>query len=156
MTVGNRRAKRGSGIRVEAVKQTWLRAASITILAFIFSSSSADVSLRLSSVSPGWEKLESYGRDAGLHDPAVDLAESYARQLGRFCSLPEVFLRESSNSILSAKLFYEAYLPHGSREEVLLESADQRVSIVHMGLGSGVLTVMVVVDRTGTVLILCG
>lgn len=155
MTVSDR-TEQGTASRICAVKHGWLRVGAIIMLAFLFSSASADVSLRLSSVFPGWEKLDSYGRDAGLHDSAVDLAESYARQLGRYCSLPEVFLRESSNSILSAKLFYEAYLPYGSREEVLLESTEQRVSIVHRNLGSSVFAVMVVVDRTGTVLILCG
>ncbi len=58
----------------------------IIMLAFSCSSVSADVSLRLSSVFLGWERLDSYGRDACLHDSTVDLAESYARRLGRYCS----------------------------------------------------------------------
>lgn len=116
----------------------------------------ADTSLRLGATFPGWDKLRSTGAEGRLEEMVVDLARGYARQIGRYCSLPEVFLRERSTSWRSALLYYESYLPYGAREEVLLESRTQRVSIVRPNFGSDAMVVLVVLDDLGVAMAVCG
>ncbi|HZW99031.1 MAG TPA: hypothetical protein VFF10_03150 [Trueperaceae bacterium] len=125
------------------------------LVAAIGSVAFADTSLRLGATFPGWDKLSSSGADGRVAEALIDLARGYARQLGRFCSLPEAFLRERSSSLLSALVFYEGYLPYGSREEVLLDSFDQRVSIVRLPLRREVLVVLVDVDDLGVAMVVC-
>lgn len=112
----------------------------------------ADTSLRLGAVFPGWDKLGS----GAIYDSGVNLGRGYARQLGGFCSLPEVFLRTQSSSIVTAEVFFESYLPFGSDEQVLLRDASQRVSVVSLRFGQDVLTAMFEVRGTGVGLVVCG
>lgn len=116
----------------------------------------ADTSLRLGTTFPGWDKLGSTGVEGRIEESVADLAGDYARQLGRFCSLPEVFLRENSSSVLTAMVFYETYLPYGSREEVLLDTYDQRVSVVHREYGGDALVVLIELDGLGVAMAVCG
>jgi len=132
------------------------RVLAIVVLAAIAGMGFADVSLRLGVVFPGWEKLGSREVEGQIEESVTELAKDYARQLGRFCSLPEVLLREASSSILTALIFYEGYLPFGAREEVLLDSFDQRVSVVHMNTGGDALVVMVDLDDMGVAMAVCG
>lgn len=123
---------------------------SMALVFAVVTPASADVSLTLGSVLPGWDKA-----DAGpLHDSAGTLARSYAQQLGRTCFRPEVFVRDNTSSLVIAKVFYEPYLPYGSNEQVLLDDVKQRVSIVTPQVGAGTLTVMVALDHA-VVLIVC-
>ena len=115
----------------------------------------ADYSLRLGADFPGWTELRRTGADGQVHESMTDLARRYALQLGRFCSLPEVFLRDSSSSILTALVFYEGFLPYGSSERVLLDSVDQRVSIVTSSYGSETLVLLVRLDRLGVAMAAC-
>jgi len=116
----------------------------------------ADFSLRLGTVFPGWDKLDRSGPERQLSESMTDLASDYARQLGRFCSLPEAFLRDGSSSVLSAVVFYETYLPYGATERVLLDTVEQRVSVVRTGTGSEVLVLLVRLDRLGVGMVACG
>lgn len=128
------------------------------VLAVVLATSTAafaDVSLRLGTVFPGWDELGNSGADRQLSATMTDLASGYARQLGRFCSLPETFLRESSSSILTALVFYEGFLPHGSSERVLLDTFDQRVSIVTSRTGTENLVLLVKLDRLGVGMVVC-
>jgi len=115
----------------------------------------ADYSLRLGAVFPGWTELRRTGADGQVHESMTDLARRYALRLGRFCSLPEVFLRDSSSSILTALVFYEGFLPYGSSERVLLDSVEQRVSIVTSSYGSETLVVLARLDRLGVAMAAC-
>lgn len=96
------------------------------------------------------------GVNGRLDDSMTDLASRYARQLGRYCSLPEAFLREASSSIITALPFYEGFLPYGSTERVLLDTFDQRVSIVRLGTGAEALVLLVRLDRQGVGMVVCG
>jgi hypothetical protein len=111
----------------------------------------AGVSIKLGAVFPGWDVL----RSGSLHAAATDLARDYSRQISHVCFSPEVFLRESSTSLITARIFYDGYLPVGASEHVLLDDFDQRVTLVSgRTVLSDVLSIMVV-TRSGVVLILC-
>lgn len=140
------------GNRWKAGVRTTALAGLLTALSFGF----ADTSLRLGATFPGWDKLGSTGAEGRLEEMVVDLARGYARQIGSYCSLPEVFLREGSTSWRSALLFYETYLPYGAREEVLLESRTQRVSIVRRSYGGDAMVVLVEIDDLGVAMAVCG
>lgn len=138
------------------VKESILRLTFSILALTTLCSAFADTSLRLGATFPGWDKLSSFGVEGQVEESMADLATDYARQLGRFCSLPEVFLRENSSSILTALIHYETYLPFNSEEEVLLDSFDQRVSIVHKSFGGDALVVMVDLDELGIAMAVCG
>lgn len=128
-----------------------IRVAVVALILLLASVAFADSSLKLGAVFPGWDRV----RSGGLYDAAVDMARDYGRQVGHFCSLPEVFFRDRATSILTAELFYESYLPFGSSEVMLLESRDQRVAMIRRSTSpSDVLSVMVAL-RSGVVLVLC-
>ncbi len=138
------------------VKESILRLTFTILVLTTVGAAFADTSLRLGATFPGWDKLSSFGVEGQVEESMADLASDYARQLGRFCSLPEVFLRENSSSILTALIHYETYLPFNSEEEVLLDSFDQRVSIVHKSFGGDALVVMVDLDDLGIAMAVCG
>ena len=132
------------------------RVSAAILLATLLGTSFADTSLRLGATFPGWDKLSTYGVEGELAEAVADLASDYARPLGRFCSLPEVFRRAGSSSVLTALGFYEGYLPYGSREEVLLDTYDQRVSVVHTSYGGEALVLLIDLDDLGVAMAVCG
>ncbi len=111
----------------------------------------ADMSLKLGTSFPGWDKLPTRG---SLYNSAEDLIKSYARQVGHSCYSPELFVRDRSISISTALIFYEGYLPYGSRESVLLDNYDQRVSMVRRSYGSDALVVLIK-GNDGIYMIIC-
>lgn len=133
----------------------WLTVCAFAILLATSNAAFADVSLNLGTVFPGWDKLGRTGAEGQISDSITDLASGYARQLGRFCSLPEAFLRESSSSIITALVFYESFLPYDSSERVLLDTFDQRVSIVTLRPRSEALVLLVRLDRLGVGMVVC-
>lgn len=127
------------------------RFAVIVLVLAIVSSASASTSLKLGATLPGWDRV----RSGPAFDAATDLARGYGRQIGHVCTLPEVFIRGSSTSIITALVFYQSFLPHGASERVLLDGIDQRVAMISSRtLVSGVLSVMAA-TRSGVVLVLC-
>ena len=124
----------------------------ILLLALAFlSSANAGTSIKLGTTFPGWDRV----RSGPTFDAATDLARGYARQIGHVCTMPEVFVRERSTSIITALVFYQGFLPYGASERVLLDSIDQRVAMISSRtLVFGVLSVMVS-TRSGVVLVLC-
>ena len=123
----------------------------IALLLSLAASTLAGTSLKLSTTLPGWDRE----RSGPTFDAATDLARGYARQLGRVCSMPEVFVRDQSSSIRTALLFYENYLPYGAIERVLLDGATQRVALIASRmLITDVMSVMLA-TRSGVVLVLC-
>lgn len=123
----------------------------ITTLFLLLSWSFAGTSLKLGATFPGWDKEPTYG---SVYNSAESLIKGYARQIGHSCFTPEVFYRSGTSSLITAVIFYEPYLPYGSNERVLLDSYDQRVSLVSPRFGSDVLVVLAPVS-SGTFLILC-
>lgn len=142
-------------MRRTTVAKLMRRVAAAALLAMLLSPALAGTSLNLGATFPGWDELSSYGPEARVADAVADLASDYARQLGRFCSLPEVFLRDGSSSVLTALVFYQGYLPYGSREEVLLDSFDQRVSVVHKSFGGDALVLLIDLDDLGVAMAVC-
>ncbi len=127
------------------------RFAVIVLVLALFSSALAGTSIKLGATFPGWDRV----RSGPTFDAATDLARGYARQIGHVCTMPEVFVRERSTSIITALVFYQSFLPHGATERVLLDGIDQRVALISSRtLLSGVLSVMAS-TRSGVVLVLC-
>lgn len=123
----------------------------VALVLVLFSSAMAGTSIKLGATFPGWDRV----RSGPTFDAATDLARGYARQIGHVCTMPEVFVRERSTSIITALVFYQTYLPHGASERVLLDGIDQRVALISSRtLFSDVLSVMVS-TRSGVVLVLC-
>jgi len=81
---------------------------------------------KLGAVFGRWVRI----RRGTLEQSASDLAPDDAGQLSHSCISPEVFRREGNGSIVRALVFYEPLSPAGASEDVLLESVDQRVSLV--------------------------
>ena len=128
------------------------RVAALVFVLVLAAVAFAGTSVKLGAVFPGWDRL----RTGNLHDDAAALARDYGRQIGHVCTFPEVFLRDRSSTIRAAELFYESYLPFGSRETMLLETSSQRVSLVVRSTSRiEVLSVMVVLRSAGVVLVLC-
>ena len=120
-------------------------------LLLLASTALAGTSLKLGAVFPGWDQI----RSGGLYDSASDIARSYSRQVAHVCIRPEVFIREQSMSIMSAKLFYEPFLPFNSSERVLHEDREVRVAMISSRTRvSDVMSIMIA-TRSGVVLILC-
>lgn len=133
-------------------RQRVARVALFLFVSLVGATAFADTSLRLSTSLPGWDKV----RSGPIEQSVENLARDYARQLGQFCSLPEVFVRSRSSSIISAESSFTTHLPFNSREEVLLRSSSQRVSVVYPPFGSNALAVMVVIEGSGVALGICG
>ena len=128
-----------------------IRSLALVLLLSSVAGASAATSLKLGAVFPGWDQV----RSGPTYDAAGSLARDYARQIGHFCGMPEVFVRERTTSIVTALVFYEGFLPFGASERMLLNSVDQRVTLVSSRtLMADVLSVMVA-TRSGVVLVLC-
>ena len=123
----------------------------VALFLVLFSSAMAGTSIKLGATFPGWDRV----RSGPTFDAATDLARGYGRQIGHVCTMPEVFVRERSTSIITALVYYQTYLPHGASERVLLDGIDQRVALISSRtMFSDVLSVMVS-TRSGVVLVLC-
>jgi hypothetical protein len=123
----------------------------VALVLVLFSSAMAGTSIKLGATFPGWDRV----RSGTTFDAATDLTRGYARQIGHICTMPEVFVRERSTSIITALVFYQTYLPYGASERVLLDGIDQRVALISSRtMFSDVLSVMVS-TRSGVVLVLC-
>ncbi len=128
-----------------------MRVLALVTLLLACSVALAGTSIKLGAVFPGWDQV----RSGSLYNSASDVARDYSRQIAHVCIRPEVFVRDRSTTIMSAKLYYEMYLPFGSNERVLLENRDVRVAMISTRTSfSDVLSVMVP-TRSGVVLILC-
>lgn len=121
------------------------------LLLSLTASALAGTSIKLGATFPGWDRE----RSGPTFDAATDLARGYGRQVGHLCTMPEVFVRERSTSIITALVFYETYLPYGATERVLLDSVTQRVALISSRmLMTDVMSVMIA-TRSGVVLVLC-
>ena len=136
--------------RPSRAQRIWISIAIVATFAFA-GTAVAGTSLVLGATFPGWDRI----RTGGLEEAASDLEKDYAREVGHSCSRTEVLLRGQSGSIITGLVFYEGFLPFGSNEQVLLNTADQRVAIITKSNSfSDVLSVMVRIDG-GIVLVLC-
>ena len=128
-----------------------MRVLALVTLLLACSVALAGTSIKLGAVFPGWDQV----RSGSLYNSASDVARDYSRQIAHVCIRPEVFVRDRSTTIMSAKLYYEMYLPFGSNERVLLENRDVRVAMISTRTSfSDVLSVLVA-THSGVVLILC-
>lgn len=89
-----------------------------------FPSALAGFSLRLGVPLLGWERLFT----GSVFESGLALGRAQAARQGSLCAMPEVFLRESSETIASALLFLP--VPAGFLEEPLIDTASLRVSRV--------------------------
>jgi len=128
-----------------------LRLVLVLMIVTAAATASAGTSIKLGAVFPGWDQV----RTGGLYDSASDIARSYSRQIAHVCVRPEVFVRDRATSIMSAKLFYESYLPIGSSERVLLENREVRVAMISTRTSFSDIMSVMLATRSGVVLILC-
>jgi hypothetical protein len=123
----------------------------VTLALALATSAFAASSLKLGTSFPGWERV----RSGVTFDTAMGVARRYAGQIGRFCTMPEVFVRTQAPSIPTAVFHYRGYLPYGATERVLRDAFDHRVALISSrALPSGVLSVMAT-TRSGVALVLC-
>ena len=120
-------------------------------LVILASTAMAGTSLNLGAVFPGWDQI----RSGALYDSAAGVARSYSRQVAHVCARPEVFVRERSTSIMSAKIFYESYLPFNSSERVLLENREVRVAMISSRTRVRDVMSIMIATPSGVVLVLC-
>ena len=111
----------------------------------------AGTSVKLGATFPGWDQI----RSGPTHGAASDLARGYARQIGHVCTMPEVFIRERSTSVITALVFYQSFLPYGASERVLLDGIDQRVALISLRSRASDVLSVIVATRSGVVLVLC-
>lgn len=112
---------------------------------------SAAASLKLDAVLPDWNEL----RSGTLHRTASRLVEDYSAQVRHFCVQPEVFLLPSATSIQGGRDAYEPRLPATSRQRVLVDAADQRVTMVTTPVSGREVMAVLALTSSGVVLILC-
>lgn len=111
----------------------------------------AAASLKLGAVLPAWSEV----RAGTLHSAATRLVEDYSAQVRHFCVIPEVFLLPSATSIQGARDAYEVFLPNASRQRLLVDASDQRVTMVVMPASSQEVMAVLALTGSGVLLILC-
>ena len=122
-----------------------------TTLIHLLCVAAAAASLKLGAVLPDWSEL----RSGNLHHAASQLVGDYSAQVRHFCVQPEVFLLGSATSIQVAQAAYESHLPSRSKQRVLVDSIDQRVTMVSAApSGQEVMAILARTD-SGVLLILC-
>lgn len=122
----------------------------VTTLLCSLGQATAAASLKLGAVLPDWSEVHG----GNLHGAASRLVSDYSAQLRHFCVQPEVFLLASAGSIQGARSAYDAQLPAASRQRVLVDTTDQRVTMIITPSGQEVMAILAVTS-SGVVLIVC-
>jgi hypothetical protein len=124
------------------------------LLAFIILSVAhvwAAASLKLGAVLPDWSEV----RHGTVHSAATRLVEDYSAQVRHFCVIPEVFLLPSATSIEGGRDAYERFLPTASRQRLLVDASDQRVTMVVIPASGLEVMSVLALTGSGVLLILC-
>jgi hypothetical protein len=111
----------------------------------------AAASLKLGAVLPAWSEV----RTGALHGAATRLVEDYSSQVRHFCVIPEVFLLPSATSIQGGRDAYEAFLPTASRQRLLVDASDQRVTMIVTPVTGQEVMAVLAMTASGVLLILC-
>jgi len=132
------------------VRSRTLRLLLVTTVLWLCASAAAAASLKLGTVLPGWDEL----RSGNLHSAATRLVGDYSAQVRHFCVQPEVFML-AARSLPDARSAYEATLPSASRQRLLVDAADQRVTMVMTPTSTQEVMAVLALTDGGVVLILC-
>lgn len=132
------------------VRSRTLRLLLVTTVLWLCANAAAGASLKLGTVLPGWDEL----RSSNLHGAATRLVGDYSAQVRHFCVQPEVFML-AARSLPDARAAYESTLPAASRQRLLVDDADQRVTMVMTPTSTQEVMAILALTDGGVVLILC-